>query len=90
MRDKIIDEIDELTKKYEMLFARDEDLKSLQGMERCIEMKMKACGMDGKNKIENDDNSNNETRLILSELPTKFINELIEIANSKNKMNQQQ
>ncbi len=90
MRDKIIDEIDELTKKYEMLFARDEDLKSLQGMERCIEMKMKACGMDGKNKTENDDNSNNETRLILSELPTKFINELIEIANSKNKMNQQQ
>ncbi len=89
MKTQIIQEIDDLAKKYNQLFARDEDIKSLQGVERCIEMKMKACGIDGKNNPETNTNDNNQPTILLSELPTDILKQIFNIINP-NTMQQQQ
>lgn len=88
MKEKIIDEIDALAQKYEQLFARDEDIKSLQGIERCIEMKMKTCGYDGKNNPDTPTNTNTQPTLLLSELPTDILKQIFNIINP-NTMEQQ-
>ncbi|MFI3286979.1 MAG: hypothetical protein R3Y61_00720 [Rikenellaceae bacterium] len=84
LRKEIIKEIDELSKRYEMLFQRDEDLKTLQGMERCLEMKMKAYGIDGKNTTENEAAPIHETKINLNTLPTKLLREILENLTAQN------
>lgn len=88
MKTQIIHEIDNLAQKYNQLFDRDEDIKSLQGVERCIEMKMKACGIDGKNNPETPSNNPASPTLLLSELPTDILKQIFKSFNP-NTMEQQ-
>lgn len=81
IKNEIIEEIDALCRRYENLFDKDEDPKMLQGMERCIEMKMKASGIDGKNNPESEAQQNPSTIIDLSKIPTSLLKELLEIAN---------
>ncbi len=81
----IISEINALKKDYQELFLSEGDIKALTGVERCIEMKMKVMGIDGKQKEENQSaKQNNQSYISLSELPTKLLNEILEHINSKN------
>ncbi len=79
----IITEINALKKHYEELFLCEQDIKALTGVERCIEMKMKVMGIDGKHKDEPQTTNNTQTHISLSELPTKLLNELLEFVNSQ-------
>ncbi|MEG0656052.1 MAG: hypothetical protein RR465_03395, partial [Mucinivorans sp.] len=44
----LVSEIDTLQKKYADQYKQEADLKALQGVERCLELKMKIMGFDGK------------------------------------------
>ncbi len=83
----IIEEIDGLKEKYEDLFRTTEDIKALQGVERCLEMKIKS----ELNSKSDGDALKTETNkeISLSELPTSLLEELLSIINEKN-MKQQQ
>ena len=46
--DLLIEQIDELKTDFQSLFDEQKELKWLQGVERCLELKMKVWGFDGK------------------------------------------
>ncbi len=78
---KLAKEIDRVAKLYEELFLRVDDIKSLQGMERCIELKMKICGLDAKQCAHSVEKQQIENSILLSELPTEVLKQLLEILN---------
>ncbi len=80
----IITEIDELKGRYEGLFESVEDIKALQGIERCLEMKIKLSPVE----LKREDEGTNGVKISLSELPTKLLEEIFNTINSK-KMKQQ-
>lgn len=80
---KLIAEIDIITKRYEELFAREDDIKALQGMERCVELKMKICGFDGK-PLPTPPTTDRvvEPSISLAELPTSVLKQLLNSINN--------
>ncbi len=75
---QIIKQIDELTKKYDNIFIQENELKALQGMERCIEMKVKVLGLDTKKTPPMvPENKNIENNISIAELPTELIEKLL-------------
>ncbi len=84
--DEIINEIDRLAKRYEELFSREDDIKALQGIERCLEMKIKY--LASVERVNQSDDVVTEPQISLSELPTELLLEIFNAINSK-KMKQQ-
>ncbi|MEG1371956.1 MAG: hypothetical protein RSD75_06425 [Mucinivorans sp.] len=80
----IISEIDALQLRYTELFASENDIKSLQGVERCLEMKMKIMGFDGKNSppTENE-TSTAEIILDLTKLSKQSLEEIINLTTKQ-------
>lgn len=48
---ELLKRVDSLEKLYRDSFAINDDPKLLQGVERCIEIRMKLLGYDGKNSV---------------------------------------
>lgn len=46
--DTLIDQIDALQRDFQLQFDQQGEIKWLQGVERCVELKMKVWGFDGK------------------------------------------
>lgn len=49
---QLLDQVSLIAERYEELFAQNEDAKALQGLERCVELMMKICGIDGKQTLD--------------------------------------
>lgn len=83
--EKLLREVTQLSKKYEQLFASSDDIKALQGMERCVEMKIKISGIDAKQMQSIPPKMENQNSFPLSELPTELLEKLLNtIKNSIN------
>lgn len=86
--DILVTQIDQLQECYRKLFDDTSDLKALQGVERCIELKMKVWGFDGKGVVaEISDNPTAEISIDLSKLSKQTLFEILEqsqtITNTK-------
>ncbi len=87
--DRLMREVAQLSKRYEQLFASTDDLKALQGMERCLEMKMKICGLDGKQPLQSTQINQTPNNLLpLTELPTELLELLLSTLSERKSTSQ--
>lgn len=49
---QLLDEVEKISRHYQAQFDTTDDIKALQGMERCAELYLKICGIDGKQPLE--------------------------------------
>lgn len=83
--DTLVGQIDELQKYYREAFATTDDIKALQGVERCIELKMKVWGFDGKATVaEIIDQPSAEISIDLSKLSKETLLEIREQSRTIN------
>lgn len=75
--EKLLREVTQLSKKYEQLFASSDDIKALQGIERCVEMKIKISGLDAKTQQQLAPITENSNSIPLTELPTELLEKLL-------------
>lgn len=79
----VVDEITTLQAQYVKAFDDTFDIKALQGVERCIELKMKVYALDGKNPPQIDENP--EITIDLSKLSSSTLKEIIELTQKISK-----
>lgn len=76
--DTLIEQIDELQQDFQQQFAAQGEIKWLQGVERCVELKMKVWGFDGKQPpVENDPAPVPQIVLDLTRLSTTTLAEIM-------------
>lgn len=73
--------LDSLEKLYRESYFTNEDLKLLQGVERCIELRMKLLGYDGKSSTAAPVASESIVSIDLKRLSDQTLRELLEIKN---------
>lgn len=82
---QLLNEVGEISHNYRQLYDNTEDIKALQGMERCAELYMKICGIDGKQHIELVPTA--DSSISLADLPDDLLQQ---IGNHINKLKMQQ
>lgn len=76
--DTLIQEINELKNDFQGLFDDQKELKWLQGVERCMELKMKVWGFDGKQPVpEVEPAPAPKIVLDLTKLSTETLSEIV-------------
>lgn len=87
--EQLVDEVDKISKRYADHFTESADIKALQGMERCVELKMKIRGIDGKPPPQTEPvTAPPEWSIPVVDLPSDLLEKLINHLKTK-KMQQQ-
>lgn len=86
--DTLLREINELAKTYSAAFDVENDYKALQGVERCIDLKLKLFDKDEQNTAKDPD-AEKQTELIidLSKLSKQTLSEILQISKTKSPKN---
>lgn len=77
----LLQRLDSLESLYRDGYHANEDLKLLQGVERCIELRMKLLGFDGKTTAAAPVAAESIVSIDLKQLSDETIRELLKIKN---------
>lgn len=75
--------LDSLEKLYREGYATGEDMKLLQGVERCIELRMKLLGYDGKTVVAAPAAVDRVISIDLKRLSDDTLREILTLTNNK-------
>lgn len=82
--DTLLHEINELAKTYSTAFDLENDYKALQGVERCIELKIKLFDKDEQTTGKDPDSEKQtELNIDLSKLSKQTLSEILQLSKTK-------
>lgn len=79
----LIQQIDSLQSRYNDPEVTADEIKALQGVERCLELKMKIWGFDGKNPQAEQEQEASEIVIDITKLSKQALQEIAALSDKK-------